>query len=77
MLRYPAVLAAVLALAGCGPDVDPPPDPTAAAAAQKPQPTVLDDITKAPMDKARAVEQDVLDNAGKTDEVLDEAEGGG
>ena len=77
MLRHAAVIIAALALAACKPDDDPPPDPTAAAAAQKPQPTVLDDISKVPMDKARAVEQDVLDNAKKTDEVLDAAEGGG
>ena len=77
MIRHAAVFVAVLALGACKPDDDPPPDPTAAAAAQAPQPTVLDDITKVPMDKARAVEQDVLDNAKKTDDVLDEAEGGG
>ena len=76
-MRRVAVIAFLVVLAACKPDDDPPPDPTAAAAAQKPQPTVLDDITKVPMDKARAVEQDVLDNAKKTDEVLDEAEGGG
>ena len=69
----PAVLAVLLALSACKPGDDPPPDPQASAA--KPAPTILDDQLKT-MEKARAVEQDVLDNAKKTDEVLDAAEGG-
>ncbi|HET9482734.1 MAG TPA: hypothetical protein VFO79_02155 [Xanthomonadales bacterium] len=68
-----AVLAVLLALSACKPGDDPPPDPQATAA--KPAPTVLDDQLKT-MEKARAVEQDVLDNAKKTDAVLDAAEGG-
>lgn len=68
-----ALIAAVLLVSACRDRDDPPPDPQAVAA--KPAPTVLDDQLKA-LDKARAVEQDVLDNARKTDEALDAAEGG-
>ena len=79
MRRHAALFAAALALAACKPGDDPPPDPTAAA--QPAQPTVIDDIAKAPMDKASALEQDVIDSQNRTDEAMDKAleepEGGG
>ena len=80
MRRHAALFAAALVLAACKPGDDPPPDPTAAAA-QPAQPTVIDDIAKVPMDKANALEQDVIDSQNRTDEAMDKAleepEGGG
>jgi hypothetical protein len=73
MRRYAIALVAVIALAGCREREDPVPDPKAAAPAA---PTVVDEIAQPALDKARAVEQDVLDSAGKTDAALDAAEGG-
>ncbi|HVF35069.1 MAG TPA: hypothetical protein VND91_07070 [Candidatus Saccharimonadia bacterium] len=67
------LIVAVLLLAACRDRDDPPPDPQVVAA--KPAPTVLDEPLEA-LDKARAVERDVLDNAKKADEALDAAEGG-
>jgi len=70
-----ALIVAVLALlflSACRDRDVVPPDPQTAV---KPAPTVLDDQFET-MDKARAVEQDVLDNARKTDEAMEAAEGG-
>ena len=72
MRRSAFALVAVIALAGCREREDPVPDPKAAA----PAPTVVDEIAQPALDKARAVEQDVLDSAGKTDEALEAASGG-
>ena len=68
------LVAAVAALTACQDKDDPPPDPVAAAPAPA-QPTILDDQLKV-MDKARAVEQDVIDSQKKTAEAMKEAEGG-
>ena len=70
-MRLALVLAASLALAACKPGDDPPPDPQAAAT---PAPTILDD-QRAALDKAQAVEGDVLEGKARTDAALDEAEG--
>ena len=76
MRRYALVLAVLaLSLAACKPGDDPVPDPKAAAA-KKPEPTVLDEVTKVPMDKARGVEQQVLDQAEEQRKQIEKAEGG-
>lgn len=75
-MRHAAfALLIVLVVAGCREREDPVPDPKAATAAA-PAPTALDAIVQPPLEKARAVEQDVLESAERTDAALDAAEGG-
>ena len=57
-------------LTACGSDAPPPPPPPPAA----PTPTVLDDQLKA-IDKAKAVEQQLMDEKAKQDKALEEAGG--
>lgn len=68
----PALLAvAALAALGCTPPPEPPTD-----APPEPQATELHDAIQAPIDKARAVEADVLDAAEKQRAEIDAASGG-
>lgn len=57
-------------LSACGSDAPPPPPPPPAA----PAPTVLDDQLKA-IDKAKAVEQQLMDEKAKQDKALEDAGG--
>ena len=68
-MRSLVLVPVFLLLAGC---MDTPPPPPQQAA--EPQPTILDDQLKA-IDRAKAVEQDVLDAAEKQNAEI-EAQGG-
>lgn len=59
-------------LSACGSDAPPPPPPPPPPAA--PAPTVLDDQLKA-IDKAKAVEQQLMDEKAKQDKALEDAGG--
>jgi predicted small lipoprotein YifL len=85
MMRVAAFTVAVLALAGCGgkPPADTQADADKAAAdravqqaAAKKQKTVFDDQLKA-LDKARGVEQQLLDEKEKHDKEIEKQENGG
>ncbi len=71
MRRIVVVLVLAIGLAACRDRDEPPPDPKAAAV-----PAVIDAQLQA-IEKAKAVEAEVLESKQRTDEALDEASGGG
>ena len=69
-MRSLVLVPLILLLAGCMDDPSPPPPQQAA----EPQPTIFDDQLKA-IDRAKAVEQEVIDAAEKQNAEI-EAQGG-
>lgn len=74
MIRALTLAAVLAALAGCSGREEAPPPPPAATAPTARQPTVFDDQLRA-LDKAKGVQQQVLDEKARLDRALDDAGG--